>query len=169
MTAQKQHIVANIDSVHLNNQVLVVIEYTGDNIMPSNVFMISQFDEIEETVSMDFSKFPKLESDKVFDDAFDQHLHTVKQMQEIYCGGQEIPTVHIACDDVTNHLNEKYEDKVFCIEDFENIQYLEFILDKFHVDFVNEQHLRFQANRVGFLGKITLDNYLEDRMKRRGF
>lgn len=169
MSDKKQHIVANIDSIHLNNQVLVVIEFTGDNIMPSDAFIVSQFEEIENETINDFSKFPLLETEHTFEDPFDCHVDNVKRMQELYCNGQEIPRVDIGCDEVVLHLNEKYSDKTFCIEDFENIQYIEFILDKFHIDFINEQNLRHQANKVGFLGQIALENYLTERKNKRGF
>lgn len=169
MNEKKQHIVANIDSIHINNQALVVIEYTGDNIMPSDVFMISHYEEIEDETILDSSKFPLLNKDTLKDDAFDQHLENVQRMEELYCNDQSIPKVDIGCDEVIKHLNDKNPSSRLCIEDFENNQYIEFIKDKFHIDFINEQHLRHQANRVGFLGQIALENYLEDRNKKRGF
>lgn len=168
MSDKKQHIVVNIDSVHINNQALFVIEFTDDNILPSDVFMISDFDEIEEITNVDFSKFPLLERKNTFDDAFDFHLDNVKQLESLYCNNTEIPRVDIPLDEVVMFLNKKHGSQHTC-EDFENNFYIEYVKDNFHIDFVNENFLKTQAKKVGFFGQMRLEEYLKERKETKGF
>lgn len=168
MSSEKRHIVANIDSVHINNQALCVIEYTGDDIYPSNVFMVSNFDEIEETINVDFTHFPKLNDGESFDDPLDQHLHNVSNMSEFYCGGQEVVPVAIPLDEVVCHLNKKHGTQL-CCEDFLNSHYIEYVMDCFHIDFHVEQSLRWRAGTSPIFGKILLEEYFEKRLKEKGF
>ena len=53
MNNKAKHIVANINAVDISNAILCVLEFYDDNPLPSNVFVIAQYDELEDEISTD--------------------------------------------------------------------------------------------------------------------
>jgi len=169
---QKRHIVANLDSVDLGNSVLCVLEYDKEGHFPTDLIVVAEYDEIDDKLTCDFSRFPDLEGKAVGDDSFDQYLSLVDAMEKIYLNStndneNKVSTIKIPVYTSIDHIKKK-SGEVLCSEDFENKHMIEFAKDKCHIEYAIEDHYRNQSNLSPF-GGMFLDDYLKDRMKRLGY
>lgn len=169
---QKRHIVADLNSVDLGNSVLCVLEYDNDGHFPTDLIVVADYDEIDEKLTCDFSHFPELEDKAVGDDCFDQYLSIIDAMEKIYLNPtkdskNKVASIKIPVYTAIDHIKSK-KGEILCSEDFENKHMIEFAKDKCHIEYEIEDHYRNQANLSPF-GKMFLDDYLKDRMKRLGY
>lgn len=169
--APVQHIIFNLSLNELFTQVLCVAEYTNGNLAhPSRVIPISQIDEVSEEIFTDFSAFPLLERELVGDN-MDQHLETIKLMQEHYLDPHNgiIHHVDMHIGDISKVLREKHGHQNLTYEEVELPHLVEFIEKEFHVEMMHEQRLVQNVYNKNFFASVFLEDYLEDRKERIGF
>lgn len=162
----KQHIVANINSVDISNSILCVFEYLNDNPLPSQVFLIAQYDELEDSLITDFSHFPKLNIDPSISDSLEQYEYIALSLENEYLNGHKINKVNIPVYQVISYINE-LGNKI-CSEDFENQHLISYVKNNFHIEFVKEQELRINSNKNMF-SQLFLDQYIKERKQKFGF
>lgn len=157
----KTHLVINANILGLNTAALCVVEYTGDDVFPTDIYPIARYDEMENTFIAIAKEFPSVaDIEFTSDEPFDRFLEIEKHIRDNHYHN-DISHVEICGTLISKHLLEKYNENVDYLEvELEELE--RYIKDCFHTQYAKEWQLRDNAHKSPF-HQLGLDEYLKTR------
>lgn len=164
--SNKSHILLNATIRGLNTAVLCVVEYENINVFPTslpvNVYVVSKYNEEDDTVEHDFTMFNNLRNKKhETSDPFEQLLEVEKWMETINYNNERTSKVEIDGYEISEHLKTHHNSDVDALEvDIDDM--LIYIKECFYVNSVEEYKLRSSIHKNPFAEPL-LNNLLFKR------
>ena len=160
---KKSHLLLNASILGLNTSIFCVVEYDENHHAPINVYVISKYDEINNTLETDFSLFKNLYKKKfISEDPFDKLQEIKKRMEVLNYKGYKTSEVEIDGYEISKYLKkEKNIDIDYLEVDLKELEI--FIRDCFYKDYLKENELRKNNNNL--FSKIFLEDLLLNRKK----
>lgn len=151
------HTLLRANILGLNNSVLGVVEYKKDSIKPINFYVVSEYDEMEDTINYNFDYFKNLKEKKFkSEDTFDQFLEIEEWMETLNYGKNESTKIEFCGYEMSNYLNKKNRTNIDSV-DIENENMIEFIKDNFHKRYKEEYILKSNLKKNPF-AEILLED-----------
>jgi len=162
--SKKSHLLVNANITGLNTSILCVVEYDDNSFAPINLYTVSLFDEIEDTVIHDFRVFINLNNEIIKSkDSFDAFLEVEEMMERINYHNNKSSKVEISGYEIAEYINNKYNKNIDSLDvELKDLEL--FIKDCFYKDFIEEQGLRKNLKLNPFAEPL-LNGLLEERKR----